>query len=269
MLPHWTEGKVNVNGSELHYVRTGAGEKPALVLAHGFSDHGLCWLPVARDLEAHYDLILPDARGHGHSGRVQPGDEIDLAADLAGVIHALALSRPIVGGHSMGADTTAQMEARFSGLARALVLEDPPWFDPQPPKEPPAPRPAMADWIVNLKKLSEADMIAKCRADSPTWPEVELQPWAESKRLFDLNFTQGFRRPQPFWTEVVAALHAPTLLITADPGKGSIVTPQAAQAAAALNPVVRVVNIAGAGHSIRRENFSDYMAALQEFLLSV
>ncbi len=269
MYSHWTENTVLVNGIAMHYTRTGDGSKPPLVLAHGFSDHGLCWLPVARDLEADYDVILPDARGHGRSARVQPGEAVDQAADLAGLIRALMLYRPIVGGHSMGAATAATMEAQFPGLARALLLEDPPWREPDPiPTPPPTPAPpaSMAQWIIDLKELSEVEMIAKCRADNPTWPEVELQPWAESKIQFDLGFLQAARFRDPDWTHVVKALSIPTLLITADPAKSAIVTPASAYKAASLNKLVQVTQIDDAGHCIRRENYADYMAALTDFL---
>jgi N-formylmaleamate deformylase len=265
----WKENTVDVNGVAIHYTRTGDGSKPALVLAHGFSDHGLCWLPVACDLEAEYDIILPDARGHGKSARVQPGEVVDLAADLAGLIRILGLQKPLVGGHSMGAATAAQMDVHFPGLARALVLEDPPWRSEQAPPTPrlvPAPPPSMNQWIIDLKKLTEPEMIAKCRADNPTWPEVELQPWAESKTQFDLNFTQIARAPQPAWLDVVKALSVPTLLIAADPARGAIVTPEGAQEAAALNPRVWVAQIKHAGHCIRRENYADYLVALTGFL---
>jgi pimeloyl-ACP methyl ester carboxylesterase len=269
LYPHWTENTISVNGIALHYTRTGDGSKPPLVLAHGFSDHGLCWLPVARDLEASYDVILPDARGHGKSARVQPGEAVDLPGDLAGLIGALGLRNPIVGGHSMGAATAAQMEAHFPGVARALLLEDPPWREPEPPKDPPptpAPPASMSQWIIDLKELSEAKMIAKCRADNPIWPDVELQPWAESKIQFDLGFLQAARFRDPDWSNVVKALSVPTLLLTADPAKGAIVTPASAQKAAALNAHVKVAKIEGAGHCIRRENYTDYMAALTTYL---
>ena len=269
MNPNWTENTVSVNGIAIHYTRTGDGSKPALVLAHGFSDHGLCWLPVARDLEADYDVIMPDARGHGQSARVQPDEMVDLPGDLAGLIRALELQNPIVGGHSMGAATASQLEAHYPGVARALLLEDPPWREPEEQPTPPptsGPPPSMSQWIIDLKKSSEAEMIAKCRTDNPTWPDVELQPWAESKVQFDLNFLQAGRAPQPDWFEVIKSLNVPTLLISADPSKGAIVTPASAKKAVELNTKVKVAKIDGAGPSIRRENYADYMAALTGFL---
>ena len=95
----------------LHYYRTGHGDKPPLVLVHGFSDNGLCWSRTAHDLEAEYDVVMPDMRGHGLSARMRPGDDVDMAADLAGLIRGLGLTRPIVGGHSMGAMVTSRLGA--------------------------------------------------------------------------------------------------------------------------------------------------------------
>ena len=45
----WQTGIVEANGVRLHYTRTG-GDKPPVVLAHGVTDDGLCWSPVAAAL---------------------------------------------------------------------------------------------------------------------------------------------------------------------------------------------------------------------------
>jgi N-formylmaleamate deformylase len=278
LLPHWTVNDLVVDGVKIHYTRTGDGSKPPLVLLHGFSDNGLCWLPVARDLEADFDVILPDARGHGHSARVLPGETaakdqpIDMVADTAGLIRALGLNRPILGGHSMGANTSSQVGARFPDLMRALVLEDPPWRDmplPQPP-EPGAQAPArpnpMRDWITSLEKKTVDELIAGCRKDNPGWAEAELRPWAESKKQFDYNFLQRPGGMPTGWQGIAQALACPTLLITADPAKGAIVTPEIAQQVCAANANIQAVQIPGAGHNIRRENYVEYMRVLRAFL---
>lgn len=270
MLPHWSQNDVMVDGIKLHYTRTGDGSKPPLVLAHGFSDNGLCWLPVARDLEAEYDVILPDARGHGLSARIQPDEEIDMIADLAEFIRALELNQPILGGHSMGANSSSRVEARFPGLVRALVLEDPPWREPEPPKVPEKEtqthKNPMTDWITSLEKLSVDELIGQCRKDNPKWSEVELHPWAESKKQFDLNFVKKPGSIPMDWQEVVGAIGCPTLLITANPAKGAIVNPETAKTIIDMNPKIQLVAIKGAGHNIRRENYPAYMQAVQAFL---
>jgi N-formylmaleamate deformylase len=275
MFPHWTEDFINVSGSRFHYTRTGQGSsKPVLVLAHGFSDHGLCWLPVARDLESEWDVIMPDARGHGRSERVQRGENVDLAGDLAGFISAMVLNQPVVGGHSMGASTTSQMDGRFPGVARALVLEDPAWFE-FPPRpvggdegEEKQKRDAFGIWLQGLGAARIEDLMAKCHAENPTWPEVELHPWAESKLQFDTNFlfTSRPNLAEVNWEKEVEGLRAPTLLITADPARGAIVTPESAAKARAISSLIQVANISGAGHSIRREGYPAFMAAVRSFL---
>ena len=65
-MGEWQAGYVEANGIRLHYTRTG-GAGPAVVLAHGVTDDGLCWTPVAEALADAYDLVMVDARGHGRS----------------------------------------------------------------------------------------------------------------------------------------------------------------------------------------------------------
>jgi len=51
----------------VHDHRTGGGGS-VLLLINGFSDNGLCWRRVALELEADYEILMLDARGHGRSG---------------------------------------------------------------------------------------------------------------------------------------------------------------------------------------------------------
>ena len=127
----WSDGYVSANGIRLHYHRSG-GDKPALVMAHGVTDNGLCWSRLARALEADFDLIMVDARGHGLSdkpeGNYNPQDH---AADLAGLIEALGLAQPAVIGHSMGGASAAFLADRYPQHVGCLILEDPGWFPPE------------------------------------------------------------------------------------------------------------------------------------------
>jgi len=266
----WQDASISVGELNVHYTRTG-GDKPPLVLAHGFSDSGMCWLRIAQALAADYDVILPDARGHGLSSRIQPGQQVTLPDDLAGFIQALKLDKPIVGGHSMGASTTASMAARYPGLALALILEDPAWFEEpaesQEKQQPPAQPDPWMQFLAIASTMKLEDIIAKCRKDSPTWDEVELPAWAESKQQFDINFIASRQEiVRPNWKDVAREFKVPTLLITAEVSKGAIVSPTIAEQALKINPLIQVATIAGAGHNIRREAFEDYMKAIRRFL---
>jgi N-formylmaleamate deformylase len=264
---------VIANGISIHYARTG-GDKPPLVLAHGFSDDGLCWTPVAQALEGDYDMIMPDARGHGLSDAPETGyDTEDRVADLAGFIQALGLERPALMGHSMGANTVAFTAATYPDLVGCAVLEDPPWRElTSTPEETQARAKQRRAEIIERKGRTRQELIASCREAHPTWPEAELGPWADSKLQLSPNVLNR-RLPPPtqrigamHWSEVAAKIACPTLLITADPDAGAIVTPQLAQEAAGVNANIRVIRISGAGHSIRREQFERYIQAVTEFL---
>ena len=123
MQTEWSE--LDVAG--IHVFRSGANSgKPVLVLVHGFSDNGLCWAPVARELEGEYEIVMPEARAHGKSARVERGQVIDQVEDLANTLRALGIERAVVAGHSMGAGMAAQLAARHPAMLRALLLEDPP-----------------------------------------------------------------------------------------------------------------------------------------------
>jgi pimeloyl-ACP methyl ester carboxylesterase len=65
-MTNWMSGVCEANGINIHYLRTG-GCKPPLVLLHGLTGSGACWIPLARALEGEYDVVMPDARGHGNS----------------------------------------------------------------------------------------------------------------------------------------------------------------------------------------------------------
>ena len=79
-------------------------------------------------LAGEYDMILPDARGHGLSDQPPTGyAPQDHAADVAGLIRGLGLERPILIGHSMGAGVAATVAAHYPDLVAGAILEDPPW----------------------------------------------------------------------------------------------------------------------------------------------
>jgi len=272
----WVQGDVNANRIKVHYYRTG-GEKPSLVLSHGFSDNGMCWIRAAKVLEGTYDVIMPDARAHGLSSAPESGyDDLTRAADLARFVMALGLEQPAAMGHSMGAATTAMAAASYPELFSCIVLEDPPWFDESsrwaeeedlPPEE--RERRA-AQWLeqhLSLGARSVEEIAAIGRSQSPTWNEIEFGPWAASKQQLSPNVLSAGSRKRTHWSEVVPKIACPTLLLIGDPEQHAIVSPGTARKVTEMNPLVEVVQLEGAGHNIRRERFDGFVEAVTAFLV--
>jgi pimeloyl-ACP methyl ester carboxylesterase len=243
------------------------------VLVHGFSDNGLCWTPVACDLEADYDVIMPDMRGHGLSERVQPGDKVDMAADVAELIRTLGLTRPILVGHSMGAMITYQIGVRFPELASALVLEDPPWWlsprdEPLPPSRP-AENP-IAKWAKSLSNQPLEELLAQYRKEHPNWPEALLRPMCESKKQLDQTIvdimTDRMHSQEVDWLTTIHDIAHPMLLFAANPELGGIVTPDVVAKVRELNPKISITSIPDVGHLIRFDKYTAFMDALRAFL---
>jgi N-formylmaleamate deformylase len=273
-MPNWSDGYLTANNLKIHYYRTG-GDKPPVVINHGAGDDGLCWTRLAQELEADYDLILPDARGHGLS---DPGNgdysSEQRAADLAGLIQALGLDRPIVGGHSMGADASLHLAANYPALTRGVFLEDPPIFQPGETMGPGM----MAHKMENVGKLMARTMrLCKRLPDAISvflarrmfsYPEAEIAPWiASKKRVSDdfLNSMPQMKLDLTYAFEAFQKITVPALLFTGDKEKGSIVSQDTAREAVRLNGKVQVVHLAGASHDIRRARFYGYLTALKLF----
>jgi len=263
----WTQVKITINdGIELFYTRTG-GDKPAIVLAHGITDNGSCWRQFAQDLEANYDLIMYDAYGHGKSSRIDPNKRLDHAEDLHDLIEALALEKPAVIGHSMGASTAAKFAAAHPDRLSALVLEDPPWSD-QPVDQEQA-KERLQEWKqqnLAAKQKSLKELIKLKKKQSPNWEEEILEPWAKSKLEVDPAVFDQNPIGQMAWRELAKSITCPTLIVTGDKERGAIVTPKLGIEAVNLLDKGEFGHISAAGHCVRYEQYRPYLTMVQLFL---
>jgi pimeloyl-ACP methyl ester carboxylesterase len=248
------------NGIDIHYLRTG-GAKPPVVLLHGLTGNGACWAPLQRALEPEFDVIMPDARGHGSSSAPPRGYRYDdLASDVAGLIRALELPRPVLLGHSMGGMTAAVVASRRPEILRGLILVDPTFLSPERQRE-------VRDSDVAEKHREalgrkKADLVAEGRARHPgRSPElIELQ--AEARLQTCMDAFDVLTPPNPEYRDVVSAIDVPTLLVIGD--SSPVVTLDVATELKNLNPRVRLAQVKDAGHGLPFEQ----PARLAEVVLS-
>lgn len=114
---------VRANGLDIAYDLHGAG--PPLVMLHGASSIGSDdFAPQIALFSKAFQLILPDARGHGRT-RWDPADGFRhdwLVDDLAAFVDELGLGTFHLLGFSMGAMTALQYGSRFAERLRTVVI---------------------------------------------------------------------------------------------------------------------------------------------------
>jgi N-formylmaleamate deformylase len=266
-----TAAEVTVGSLTLHYHRTG-GTGPVLVLSHGVTDDGLCWMPVIQALGDAFDVIMPDARGHGGSGTPSDGYAMDRQADdLAGLIRALSLDRPFVGGHSMGAVSSLIVAARCPDLVGALVMEDPPldalWGVPSGSAVD-AFAEHMEPWLSGLQAMSRQKAWETCRRENPDWSDEEIGPWIDSKLRARIDF-RSLLPPSLAWQEAFARVKCPTLLLAGNREKGGVLSTEEVEEARRRLPGLEVASFPNTGHNVSREDFGRYMSVVVGFLARV
>jgi pimeloyl-ACP methyl ester carboxylesterase len=236
----WIRGHCEANGIRIHFIRTGGG-KPPVVLLHGLSGSGASWTPVARILARDFDVVMPDARGHGGSSAPRDGYRYDeLANDVIGLVHALELVRPVVVGHSMGGLTAAVVASRGTGLLRGVVLVDPTFLTPERQREVYASD--VAEQHRRLLGLAKSDVAADIAARHPRRSAEIVELLAEARLRTQLVAFDVLAPPNPSYRDVVGAIDAPVLLVLGDAPVVSL------EMAAELG--LRTEQIRDAGHGV-------------------
>jgi pimeloyl-ACP methyl ester carboxylesterase len=106
-------------------VREWPGDRPSILMLHGLASSSHIWDLVAPHLSPRFRVVAYDQRGHGMSGKPSSGYGFDyLTADAAAVIHSLRLGRPVVVGHSWGANVALQLAVDRPRLVSGDVLID-------------------------------------------------------------------------------------------------------------------------------------------------
>ena len=93
-----------------------AGSGPRLVFAHGFTQTGRSWLPVAEQFVTDHEVILVDLPGHGRSSHVRA--DLRLGADLLATVGG----RATYVGYSMGGRFVLHLALAYPHLLRSMVL---------------------------------------------------------------------------------------------------------------------------------------------------
>ena len=257
-----SRGNCSVDGVNLHYSRTGGG-KPPLVLLHGLIGNGACWTPVARLLEADFDVVMPDARGHGGSSAPLHGYRYaDHANDVLGLIRELGLVAPVIVGHSMGGMTAAVVAGQAGKLIGGVILVDPTFLSPERQRE--VFDSDLAEHHRRIRSRGQDELLADLRRRHSHRSAEIIELLAAARFQTRMSAFEVLTPPNPDFRELVSAIRVPTLVVLGDT---PVVSMETAGELQDLNPRVQIEQIQGAGHGVPYDQPERLAEVLRAFLV--
>lgn len=259
------------DGTQLAVYEWGNPAGPEVLLIHGFAQCHLCFEPqVTSALAERYRLVAFDFRGHGASD--QPSEAAAYqgsrvwADDIAAVLDAKRLKRPVLVGWSMGGRVIRQYlinygDARLAGInfVASLVVEDPACRGPGAPQ----PMPEGQTLTEEIDKV--VGFLAGCFAKTPSDADFHRA------LAYNARVPAFVRRAIMGWStdraETVAALgkvRVPVLVTHG--GKDTVVLPAAAKATLAAIPHAKASWFEDCGHSPFCEDAPRFNSELAAFV---
>jgi pimeloyl-ACP methyl ester carboxylesterase len=273
------ERTAKVNGITLHYLDWGLDRGPAdappVVLLHGITGHARVWDHLAERLAPRHRVVALDQRGHGDSDPA-PDDDYrvgTMADDVAAFVGSLRLDRFALLGHSMGGRIAIKYAADHAARLERLVIVD---IGPdinlaglQRVRDMMANAPERieseewaVEYIRRANPLQDVDMLReRVRHGLRRAPDGELT-WKYAKGLRDM-MREGRRDTVDLW-EPLPRIPCPTLIVRG--AESDILSAEVAKKMAERLPDGRVVEIAGAGHTVPADRPEEFVRQIRAFL---
>ncbi|MBT2443781.1 alpha/beta fold hydrolase [Streptomyces sp. ISL-36] len=233
----------------LHTTTWGSGDRIALLI-HGIMGDHRTWRLVGPALaERGYRVMAVDLRGHGASGRAEGPEGYTPREYADDLVETLPAGAELAVGHSLGALTLAAAVERLG--PRRVVYSDPAWYLP-------AGEDGYRPELFTQAKLLTREHIRKF---NPRWAEEDLDIEMETVRLWDERTAHALVEfaGREMWPDKPLV---PSLITLADPSM--LVSPAKARMLQERGFELRTV--VGAGHTIHRDDFDGFMAALEGWI---
>ncbi len=254
---------VDVPFGRLHALDFGGSGRDVLVLP-GITSPAVTWTFAVRALQGAGRFVVADLRGRGLSD-APPDGSYSLeayAGDAATLVHGLALDRPVLLGHSLGARIAAALAVREPDLVGPAVLVDPPLSGPAR-----APYPTSLDaFLGQLREARAGTTPEAVAAHWPAWPEPELGlrarwlPTCDERAVAETH--RGFESEDflPLWDRV------DDRAVLVRGGTSPVVDDAGAAELAARRADLEIVTVAGTGHMIPWDDLDAFEAAVRPLL---
>ncbi|WP_327279793.1 MULTISPECIES: alpha/beta hydrolase [unclassified Streptomyces] len=230
---------------QLHTHTWGEGDRVALLIHGMMADHRT-WRRVGPALaDRGYRVIAVDLRGHGASGRGAYRPEL-FADDL---VESLPTGADLAIGHSLGGLALSLAVNRLR--PKRAVFSDPAWHLAGPAE-------GMGPELFVQFKSAPKEQI---RAMNPRWEDADVDIELETLAAWDEEMALGMASLSGA-NLLPAAPVVPSLVQLADPS-----IPISPERAALLEECgFEVRSVAGAGHTIHRDDFDGFMTSLEGWI---
>jgi pimeloyl-ACP methyl ester carboxylesterase len=261
------------DGTRLAVYEWGDPSGPEIVLVHGFAQSHLCFEPQLRsELARRCRVVAFDMRGHGASA--QPADASAYqgsrvwADDIASVLAAKRLERPILVGWSMGGRVIRQYlmnhgDAGIAGInfVASQVIED------SRCRGPGAPKPTPEDQTLAEEIEAAIAFLDGCYGRKPS--EADFR----RALAYNMKVPAAVRRAISGWStdaaQTIAALAKVVVPVLITHGRqDAVVLPAAADMSRAAMPHARLSWFDDCGHSPFCEDVSRFNNELMAFVTS-
>src|SRR5881397_1948045 len=272
----FADRSLTVHGQRFHLTDWGPADAPAALFLHGVTGHARTWDHEAAALAGRFRIIALDQRGHGDSDPSPDGDYTltTLAGDIAAVVDALGLARVSLVGLSLGGRVAIVHAALHPEWVERLMVVD------IGPDIAAAGRTRVGSMMARSPErfASVEDAIAQARASNPRYVDALLRERVTHglRRLPDGGYTWKYDRAirdavrngrwredldvWPLWASVTC----PTFIVRG--AESDVLSPEIAKQMIDARPQARLVEIAGAGHTVPGDQPAQFLEVLRTFL---
>jgi len=202
-MAEFASGYAAVNSLDMYYEIHGGGSP--LVMLHGGLGATATLQPALQALAQNRQVIAADLQAHGRTADIGRPLRYELMADdISALLRHLAIARADIMGYSLGAGVAVQTAIRHPGQVRKLVVVSAPfkrqgWFQEI--------LDAMADLGPRTAELLKQSPLyenySRIAPQAADWPVL----FVKLRELLSQDYD---------WSDAVAAMAIPTLLVMAD-----------------------------------------------------
>ena len=261
-----------------NYSVLGTNSNSRIVFIHGLMAFSANWRKIANRLEDEFQCLIYDQRGHGRSFKPESGYSPEVfAEDLNKITDELGWDHFHLVGHSMGGRNAMVFAHLYPEKIRSLTIED---IGPDADSKSYMYYENMLNSVPTpfQTKQQVKDFFSQTFAkvfvpkESPSILSLFLQSNIEEKPdgLFDWKFSKQAviaivqdGHKQDRWLEI-NSFKMPVLLIRGE--NSHVLKQETFEKMIHVNPNIKGVQIAGAGHWVHYEKHEEFTTVLKDFI---